>query len=141
LSKNDVEELYEMLNDLTDKSKRFFHPHLFDRNTLTKIWKSKEDHYFVMVLDNVIIGYSFLRLFGYKIPSFGCCIRRRYEGKGYATMLSRWTINKAREIGYKKIILKVYKENERAFRMYQKTGFKAIGETEDTGEINMELLL
>ena len=56
-------------------------------------------------------------------------------------MLSRWTINKAREIGYKKIILKVYKENERAFRMYQKTGFKVIGETEDTDEINMELLL
>lgn len=141
LSKNDVEGLYEMLNDLTDKAKRFFHPHLFDKNTLTKICKSKEDHYFVMVLDNTIIGYSFLRLFGYEIPSFGCCVRRGYEGKGYATMLTIWTINKARQIGYKKVILKVYKENEIAFKLYKKTGFKVIGEIEDTGEIKMELLL
>lgn len=137
----DVDELHELLQQLNENGKRFFHPHSFNLKALREISNSKKDHYFSMVLDGKIIGYSFLRLFGYEIPSFGCCIRKGYENKGYGTVLTRWTVNKAKELGYNKVILKTYKENISAQKIYKKVGFKIIGETEDEKQYRMELEL
>lgn len=137
--KEDIEELYKLLKDLTEKEKYFFHPHAFDRKTITEICTSKKDQYYVILLNNKIIGYSFLRLFGFKIPSFGCYIHNEYQNKGYGTLLTRWTIDKARELGYRKIILKVYKENKNAFHVYQKTGFKIVDELDETKEYKMAI--
>jgi len=137
----DTKDLFDLLNDLDEKTKDFFHPHPFDYNTVESICKSKKDHYFVMIIDNKIIGYSFLRLFGYEIPSFGIVIRRGFTGKKYGKILTRWTIEKAREFGYKKVILKTYKKNIPAQKIYEKIGFKIIGETEDKKQYKMELEL
>lgn len=137
----DVDELYGLLQQLSENDKRFFHPHSFDLKALREICSSKKNHYFIIALGEKIIGYSFLRLFGYEIPSFGCCIRDGYENKGYGTILTRWTINKAKELGYNKVILKTYKENIPAQKIYKKTGFKIIGETEDKKQYQMELEL
>jgi len=137
--KENAEELYKLFEGLTEQAKYFFHPHAFDKETITEICTSKKDHYYVMLLNDKIIGYSFLRLFGFKIPSFGCCIHNEYQNKGYGTLLTRWTIDKAREIGYGKIILKVYKENKNAFHVYQKTGFKIVDELNETREFKMAI--
>jgi RimJ/RimL family protein N-acetyltransferase len=139
VQENDVDELYTLLNGLTDTAKRFFHPHPFDKQTIRTICSSENDHYFVMLLDKRIIGYSMLRLFGYEIPSFGCCIRTGYEGQGYGTRFTIWALSKAKELGYKKIILKTYKDNIRALKLYQKTGFKITGENPDTNEFKMAI--
>lgn len=141
IKEKDIIDLFEFLNELDNNTKRFFHPHSFDMETITDICKSKKDHYFVMFLDNTLIGYSFLRLFGYETPSFGCCIRNGYEHKGYGTIITKLTIEKAKELGYNKIILKTYKENISAQKIYKKLGFKAIGETEDGKQYKMELNL
>jgi len=140
LIQKDIEEILEMLNNLSRKNKEFFHPHKFNIETLIDNLNSN-DHYFVLILENKIIGYSFLRLFGYKIPSFGCCIRKGYENKGYGALLTRWTINKAKDFGYSKVILKTYKENISAQKIYKKIGFKIIGETEDKEQYQMILKL
>jgi RimJ/RimL family protein N-acetyltransferase len=137
----DVDELNELLLHLSEYDKKFFHPHSFDLEVLREICDSKKDHYFVMVLNNRIIGYSFLRLFGYKIPSFGCCIFNRYKNKGYGTILTRWTVNKAKELGYNKVILKTYKKNISAYKIYKNIGFEIIGETEDNKQFRMEIEL
>jgi len=137
----DVDELYGLLQQLSENDKRFFHPHSFDLNTIREICNSKKDHYFVTTLDGKIIGYSFLRLFGYEIPSFGCYICNGYENKGYGTILTRWTVNKAKELGYNKVILKTYKDNVSAQKIYKKVGFKIIGETENKKQYRMELEL
>lgn len=141
IREGDNKELFALLNDLDKKTKFFFHPHSFDYNTVESICKSKKDHCFVMILNKKIIGYSFLRLFGYEIPSFGIVIRRGFTGKGYGKILTKWTIDKARKLGYKKVILKTYKENIPARRVYKKIGFKIIGESEDKKEYKMELEL
>jgi len=94
-----------------------------------------------MKLEKKIIGYSFLRFFGYETPSFGCCIRNGYEKKGYGMILTKWTIEKAKKLGFNKVILKTYKENIPAQKIYKKIGFKIIGETEDKKQYKMELIL
>lgn len=137
----DAKELFGLLNNLDTKTRSFFHPHPFDFDTICEICKGKQDHYFVMVLEKRIIGYSFLRLFGYSVPSFGIVIRNESTGKGYGTILTQWTVDKARALGYEKVILKTYKENLQAKRMYEKIGFKTVGVTEDNRQFLMELNL
>jgi len=141
IEENDAMDIFNLLNDLDEKTKIFFHPHSFDFKTISNICRSKTDHYFVIFLKDKLIGYSFLRLFGYEIPSFGIVIRRGYTERGYGTILSRWTISKAKELGYKKVILKTYKENFHAQKIYKRIGFKIVGESEDKKEYKMELNL
>ena len=139
VNRDDVEELFFFFNSLSDQAKHFFHPHPFNRTTITQICTSQKDHYFVMLLHNKIIGYSMLRLFGYTIPSLGCCISPDHKGKGYGTKLVQWTVHKAKEFGYPQVILKVYKENIVAVHMYQKSGFTIIGEIPETKELKMSI--
>jgi len=133
--------LYELLQNLSVKSKKFFHPHRFDLKTLNELCRNSNDYYFVMMLEKKLIGYSFLRFFGHETPSFGCCIRNGYENKGFGMILTRWTIEKANELGFNKVILKTYKENISAQKIYKKIGFKIIGETKDKKQYRMKLIL
>ena len=134
----DVKSVYNLLNGLSSASKAFFHPHPFDIKTILKQQSSKEDHYFVMLLNDKIIGYSFLRLFGYEVPSFGCCIQKEFQHKGYGKIITREAIKIAKKLGYPKILLKVYRKNEIAFNMYKKIGFKIININDKNDEVVME---
>lgn len=140
IEEKDAIELFDFLNNRDEKTKKFFHPHPFDMNTINDICKSKKDHYIVMFFGSTLIGYSFLRLFGYKIPSFGVIIRNNFSGKGYGALLTSWTIQKAKDLGYEKVILKTYKENIPAQKIYEKSGFKIIGETDDKKQYKMEII-
>ena len=82
VTEDDVDDLLNLLTSLPRSEKEFFHPHPFNVQTLVEICSATKDHYFVMELNGKIIGYAFLRLFWYKIPSYGCCIRKEYHGKG-----------------------------------------------------------
>jgi RimJ/RimL family protein N-acetyltransferase len=135
---SDIDQLLDLLNTLSEASKRFFHPHDFNKKTLNQIIKNTTDHYFVMLFENKIIGYSFLRCFGFKIPSYGCCIHQNYQKKGYATILTYWTLQKAQSLGYKKIILNVYKKNMPAIQLYKKVGFTINTDSNDIETIGME---
>lgn len=141
IREGDAEELFVFLDNLDGKTKSYFHPHSFDLETIIDICKSKKDHYFVMFIDDELIGYSFLRLFGFEIPSFGIIIKDEFTGKGYGTILTRWTIDKARILGYKKVILKTYIENISARKVYENIGFKITGETIDKKQFKMEIIL
>lgn len=138
LNKDDVYGLVNLLNGLSEKDKAIFHPHEFNKETLESNLNTA-DHYFVMVYENQIIGYSFLRLFGFEIPSFGCCIRNGSKNRGFGSKLIKLTIDQAKELGYKEIILKTYKENIYAKRIYERIGFKEEGETDDKKQIKMRL--
>jgi len=141
VTEDDAQALYEFFQEADEQTKRFFHPHPFDIQTLRTICQSTKDHYFVMTLNDIIIGYAMLRLFGYAIPSFGCCICHGYQRKGYGLQLTKWTLRQARAKRYPKVILTVYKENEAALTMYTQLGFTIVGETDDHRQYRMELLL
>lgn len=141
VQKSDVEELYALFKNLSEDDKQFFHPHQFDKQSLKKICNSTDDNYFVMILNNEIIGYSMLRFFGYEIPSFGIYIHRLFRNKGYGKFLTQWTLNRAKELEIEKVILKTYKNNTGAQHLYEKIGFKITGETDDKKQFMMEIKL
>jgi len=138
IQKNDINSLFNLLHNLSDTSKRFFRPHPIDKQTIKEICTSGKDHYFVMLLNNTMIGYSFLRLFGHTTPSYGCCIDSQFEQKGYGSILTKWTIKTAKQLGYPKVMLKVYTENKIALNMYIKIGFEPVDTGSNTKEIIME---
>jgi RimJ/RimL family protein N-acetyltransferase len=134
----DVDELFHMLKNLPDEGKKFFHPHSFDKKTLIQISASKNDYYFVLTLNNKIVGYSMLRFFGYATPSFGICIRKHYENRGFGSITTERTIQKASQLGYKVVILKVHEENSRAIKLFERCGFKIVQQNPFTREIKMK---
>ena len=135
----DLNTLNDLFQNLSETDTKFFHPHSFNLKTLHEILNSNKDHYFVMELNKKIIGYSFLRLFSYEIPSFGCCIFNGDKNKGYGTILTSWTVKRAKKLGYNNVILKTYKKNIYALKIYRKIGFKIIGETEDKKQYRMKI--
>ncbi len=140
-TKKDITEIIDLLNSLSDEEKKFFHPHPFNKSTLMKIFNSENDYYFVLIVNNKIIGYSMLRFFGTKIPSFGICLRKDYENQGYGSIMIEKTIKKAKELGYTEVILHVHKENSRAIDIYKQTGFKITQQNLDTRVITMKIEL
>ena len=50
------------------------------------------------------------------------------RGKGVAQKLLAFAENKAKEAGYNKISLTVFKDNDKALKLYKKQGFEIIGE-------------
>ena len=64
------------------------------------------------------------------MPSFAISLYKDYRGKGIGTKLMERMLELLRENGYKKASLAVQKANY-AVKMYEKVGFKTIGENSE----------
>ena len=82
--------------------------------------------------DNEIIGGFYLK------PNFpgrashiancGYLIKKEYRGKGIGFHLGKYSIDIAKELGYKSMIFNlVFSENKIAIKLWKKLGFKIIG--------------
>jgi len=128
LEEKDIDFLHEKLNSLSEEDKKLYHPHPFTKEAISKNFKKDYDYYFVLVKDDVIIGYSMLRTFNkYEIPTYGQVIWEEYRGKGYGSKILKETLVMAKKIGFKKVKLKVYPDNKVAYNLYLKNGFRKIG--------------
>lgn len=104
----------------------FFHPFPLTSEMAEKISNySGNDKFFVAYLNNKIVGFSMLRGWddGYEIPSFGIMVHHRYQGKGIGTLLTKYTLSQARQMGCSSVILSVYKSNYPAHYIYRSLGF------------------
>lgn len=128
----DISILHKELNSLSEQDKRFFNPFEFTIKSLKGLLKKTKDHYYVMIADGKIIGFSQLRTFNkYNIPTYGGVIWKRYRDRRYGTIMLKETLSEAKHIGYKRIKLKVDKNNFVAMSIYKKCGFCVIGEEEN----------
>jgi len=130
-----LSNFFEVINS-DEGTVNFFHPHPFTKKyaklLVAKIKKSK-DLYFIVIRKNKIVGYSMLRGWdeGYNTPSFGICIHPEYQWQGLGKLLTDYTLKKAKGKKADKVMLKVYKNNEKAYQLYEKIGFEFSKETED----------
>lgn len=82
-----------------------------------------------------VIGAVWTRLmhdYGYvddETPSFAISLYKEYRGKGIGTRLMAGMLNLLKAEGWKKASLAVQKDNY-ALRMYEKLGFRTVGENE-----------
>jgi L-amino acid N-acyltransferase YncA len=99
LSKKDTEKFYEFFNSLSDKTKYFFHPHPFDRETAEKLCNERDKNTvrFVAIINKKIAGYGFLWNLNNDFPSLGICISDNYQGKGIGKGLMEYLIDFAKK--------------------------------------------
>ena len=98
--------------------------------------KERDDHILVAESEGIIVGAVWVRImddYGHvddETPSFAISLYKDYRGKGIGTKLMEEMLDTLREQGYKRASLAVQKANY-AVKMYQKTGFKIIDESDE----------
>lgn len=96
----------------------------------------KHDRALAAVTDNKVIGAVWSRImndYGHiddNTPSLAVSLYKEYRGLGIGTELMRKMLSLLRECGCKQASLSVQKENY-AVKMYLKTGFEIVRETDD----------
>lgn len=90
------------------------------------ILKNRKDVYKTIKINEEVCGIYFLRGFqeGYEIPSFGIYIFEKYSGRGLAAKALEDAINVATNLGVDKVMLKVSKQNSKAYPLYLKHQFR-----------------
>lgn len=95
--------------------------------------KQDDDICFVAEVDDKVVGAVWVRVmedYGHVeegVPSFAISLYKEYRGNGIGTALMCKMLDELKCRGYKKTSLAVQKANY-AVRMYQKVGFKIVGE-------------
>ena len=126
----DAAALVAFYNGLSESSKRTFRP-----LGSTTTWDACEDIVqgnrpeteekldLVALRETRIVGWSFLWKLKSDEPVFGLAVADDYQGKGLGRDLMDRVMKTARERELRKVFLTVVKDNEVAWRMYEKRGF------------------
>ena len=130
LNEEFTESLSRELLELPEEEKLFFHPHKFDSESIKKLSREKGNYYYIYLDESgKFVGYGMLRSFGkYEIPTLGCVVWQKHRGKKDGERLVGELIDKARELRYQKVKLKVHPDNIIASGLYKKAGFKMTGQ-------------
>jgi len=146
LKSTDEQALGDYFLSLSDKTKGFFSPHPFNRETAEKLCKEIDKTStlrLIAVSANKIVGYFILfpgmsqsskeryrNLNENEICSVAPSIADEFQNQGLGTKMMMYTIDIARRLGKKKMILSggVQVRNQRAIHFYKKFGFKIVRE-------------
>lgn len=157
LQKEDIPEIVRVLNDVIKENR-----YLFMNDQITDMEKefqwfergTKEGMlYLTARVDGKLVGGASIHPQTDKhrhIASYGIFIGKNYRNLGLGTLLTKEFVEIAKKQGLEILQLSVYANNERAFKVYNKCGFKEAGRLTDgikfpdgtyTDEIIMELSL
>lgn len=129
LSSHTVTTIFEEIAS-SEVDVALFHPHPFTSKYARTLCESEgQDIYIFFLKNEEILGYGMLRGWdnGYKIPSLGIFIRKRYRGQGIAIQCMNLLHKKAIERKSTCIQLSVHKKNFIAIMLYKKCGYQQYG--------------
>jgi RimJ/RimL family protein N-acetyltransferase len=141
LSALEAPSLSDLLTSDDTGYSQYFIPFANDRENLEKILRSaNEDRYWGLWFASDLAGFFMLRGFdeGYRRPSFGVYIARKYSGRGLSGLALAYCICWCRMNGIKEMMLKVHPDNYHAHKTYEKAGFKVVDTCRQTGHFIME---
>ena len=81
----------------------------------------------IMEHKNVIIGTSWITFDGRRLHLHHLAVLPEYQNRDYGYMLTKASVEFAKEKGYQ-IKLEVHKNNTKAIKLYEKLGFKYLGD-------------
>lgn len=135
-----VDRLSQRLQALPEADKGFFNPHDYDVATLIALLEQEDKHYYIYLdAHGNFAGYGMVRAWGgFDLPTLGCVIWPEYRRCGNGMKLVNHLVAKARQLGFNRIKIKVFKKNKVAYRLYRRAGFQETGEVAMDGQIWME---
>lgn len=131
LSREDVERMIEYFDSLGETSRHFFHPHDFDRDNAERICCDTGSGSYRVVAEfgGRIVGYAwFTPNKEAAFATVGIGISDAFQGRKLGGALMDALTAEARARGLAALRLTVYKDNERALRLYSSRGYRIVGE-------------
>lgn len=102
---------YEMRKDLEIEPLNFY----FDYSQM----RDKCDHTYLYLQDGVIVGA--VSCYGNELDDL--IVNKSFQGRGFGQKLLLWGMNHIKEQGCDEIVLHVAEWNQKAIKLYLKTGF------------------
>jgi hypothetical protein len=155
LNSNDLDYLFDYLQNLSTETKKRFGPHNFDRQSIIDFYDLKTNiGYIALAIDtNEIIAYSILKIgylehdssrlqsYGMKLDNntdstFAPSVADLWQSCGIGNKLFQFILSDLSKTEVKRIILwgGVQTNNEIAVNYYNKNGFKTLGQFAYNGD-------
>lgn len=165
LKVEDFEKLVSYLNNLTQETRSRFEPHAFDMASVKQFYLPKNNNCgYILILNdsetNEIIAYSIIkkgyvskdktRLENYGVSlypetdcTFAPSVADAWQSKGLGKIMFDFIKNDLQKQGFKRIILwgGVQASNVRAVNYYLKYNFRKVGEFENKGIENYDMVM
>jgi ribosomal-protein-alanine N-acetyltransferase len=119
IRKTKINDIYQ----LVDLEKMVFEQSLGESFLYDELMLNPFAHYFVIEIENRIIGYIGFRAIDENAEMMNFAINPNIQKKGYGTTLLNYSIEYLKNLGVKKIALEVRVSNENAIKIYEKNGF------------------
>jgi RimJ/RimL family protein N-acetyltransferase len=108
-----------------------FHPET-SKTQMLDYWSADDKYAYVAEIDNEIVGTFYIKSnqpdLGSHVANAGYLVHPNHRGKGIAEKLCRFSLEKARRLGFKAMQFNiVISTNEVAIRVWQKCGFEIVG--------------
>lgn len=92
----------------------------------------------VAELDGTVVGWGSLNHFNPRkaydfVADFSVYVERAWRGKGVGGALLRALIERAKQLGYHKLVLSAFPWNASGMALYQKQGFRTVGVYKEQG--------
>ena len=141
LADADVPKIPGFFAGVSEASRKFFHPHSFDREAVAEIAKGIRNpgcvHVGAFSGDSLIGHVWYARRGGKPFPGLGIGIADAFHNQGIGGKLMQRIETIARERGEPGLSLSCYPENHRALRVYAKQGYRLAGRTSDGAQFRM----
>ena len=95
----DTEAIVAFFSEQPEESFTFFRPHAFDVRTIRKLIKRASFLFFLVLKDNAIVGYFFLRCFAQGKCFRGKIVDYRWRGRGIAKLMGLASTEVAQSLG------------------------------------------
>lgn len=119
IRKTKINDIYELVN----LEKMVFEQSLGESFLYDEFMLNPFAHYFVLEIDNLIIGYIGFRAIDDQAEMMNFAINPNKQKQGYGSNLLNFSIDYLQNLGVKKISLEVRVSNENAIKLYEKNGF------------------
>ena len=119
LKKENIENVFEI-------EKTFFD--VGSINSIENSFDSKTLEYFVLFLDEIIVGFLECSVVLDEAELYEIAIKKDFQGKGLSKYLMEYFFEYLKQKNVRTVFLEVNKINSKAISLYQKCGFEAYGD-------------
>jgi ribosomal protein S18 acetylase RimI-like enzyme len=129
----DQEAIWQILQQTNAGGDTFAYPSTWKREQMIAYWFANDRYTYTAELDGAVVGSFFIKENqpgrGAHIANAGYTTDPAYRGKGIAAAMGRFSIAEAQRLGFLAMQFNlVVSTNEVAVRLWQRLGFRIIGE-------------
>jgi ribosomal protein S18 acetylase RimI-like enzyme len=129
----DNQQLWEIIKEVISGGDTYTFDPASSKETMLGFWCAADKHTYVAVENEEILGTFLIKDnqpgLGAHIANAAYMVAGRASGKGIGRMMGGFSLEEAKRLGYKAMQFNiVIKSNTRAVQLWQKLGFKIIGE-------------